>query len=186
MLSKTSIAQTSGVTNSCAEISSDDRNCTVRKHWTAVTKRTTRRRSTRERRHVSFLHLPRRRREKRKNVSISQSETLTKDHRTSPKQEDINCADIKRNNSCVTWQKNNKAHYEVLRQILSILLELHIWCLRGVPQQHWRKVFKLFQIYSYADTSWDDDRNSCKSTCCSCRMPFHMHSLMSWNGLLRC
>jgi hypothetical protein len=30
-----------------------------------------------------------------------------------------------------TWQKTNKVHYEVLRQILSILLELHMmltWC----------------------------------------------------------
>ena len=35
------------------------------------------------------------------------------------------------------------------------------------------------QIYSYADTSWDDDRNSCKSTCSSCIMQFHMHSLMT-------
>ena len=42
--------------------------------------------------------------------------------------------------------KATKAHYEVLRQILSIFLELHIWCLRGVPHQHWRKGFKLFQF----------------------------------------
>ena len=57
------------------------------------------------------------------------------------------------NQCCRYLAKTNKAHYEVLRQILSILLELHIWCLRGVPQQYWRKVFKLFQIYSYADTA---------------------------------
>jgi hypothetical protein len=71
----------------------------------------------------------------------------------------LSCNSCKVKFSCVVNQccrylaKPNKAHYEVLRQILSILLELHIRCLRGVPQQHWRKVFKLFQIYSYADTA---------------------------------
>lgn len=71
----------------------------------------------------------------------------------------LSCNSCKVKFSCVVNQccrylaKTNKAHYEVLRQILSILLELHIWCLRGMPQQHWRKVFKLFQIYSYADTA---------------------------------
>ena len=56
------------------------------------------------------------------------------------------------------------------------------WCATAAL----KKSFKLFQIYSYADTSWDDDKNSCKSTCSSCVTPFHMHSLMSSNGLLRC
>ena len=49
-----------------------------------------------------------------------------------------------------------------------------------------KKSFKLFQIYSDADTIWDDDRNSCKSTCCSCIIPFHMHNLMSSEGISRC
>ena len=44
-------------------------------------------------------------------------------------------------NQCSRYlAKTNKAHYEVLRQILSILLELHMmltWC---ATQQHWRKV----------------------------------------------
>ena len=42
------------------------------------------------------------------------------------------------------------------------------WCAPATLKQS----FKLFQISSYADTSWDDDRNSCKSTCCSCIMLF--------------
>ncbi len=42
------------------------------------------------------------------------------------------------------------------------------WCATAAL----KKSFKLFQISSYADTSWDDDRNSCKSTCCSCIMLF--------------
>ncbi len=54
------------------------------------------------------------------------------------------------------------------------------WCATAAL----KKSCKPFQIYSYADTSWDDDRNSCKSTCSSCIMPFHMHCSMS--GLLRC
>ena len=56
------------------------------------------------------------------------------------------------------------------------------WCATAAL----KKSFKHFQIYSYADTSWDDDRNSCKSTCSSCIMPFHMHSLMSSEGISRC
>ena len=42
------------------------------------------------------------------------------------------------------------------------------WCVTSAL----KKSFKLFQIHSYADTSWDDDRNSRKSTCSSCIMPF--------------
>ncbi len=42
------------------------------------------------------------------------------------------------------------------------------WCATAALKQS----FKLFQIYSYTDTIWDDDRNSCKSTCCSCIMLF--------------
>ncbi len=53
------------------------------------------------------------------------------------------------------------------------------WCATAAL----RTSFKLLQIYSYTDTSWDDDRNSCKSTCSSCITPFHMHSLMSPDAL---
>jgi hypothetical protein len=53
------------------------------------------------------------------------------------------------------------------------------WCATAAL----KKSFKLFQIYSDADTIWDDDRNSCKSTCCSCIMPFHIHSLMSSDAI---
>jgi hypothetical protein len=56
------------------------------------------------------------------------------------------------------------------------------WCVTAALKES----FKLFQIYSYADTSWDDDRNSRKSTYSSCIMPFHMHSLMSSEGISRC
>ena len=56
------------------------------------------------------------------------------------------------------------------------------WCATAAL----KKSFKLFQIYSDTDTIWDDDRNSCKSTCCSCIMPFHIHSLMSSEGISRC
>ena len=49
------------------------------------------------------------------------------------------------------------------------------WCVTAAL----KKSFKLFQVHSNVDTSWDDDRNSSKSTCCSCIMPFHMHRLMS-------
>ena len=42
------------------------------------------------------------------------------------------------------------------------------WCATATLKQS----FKLFQIPSYADASWDDDRNSFKSTCCSCIMLF--------------
>jgi hypothetical protein len=60
------------------------------------------------------------------------------------------------------------------------------WCATAALKES----FKLFQIYSFsdlhADTSWDDDRNSRKSTYSSCIMPFHMHSLMSSEGISRC
>ena len=54
------------------------------------------------------------------------------------------------------------------------------WCATTALKES----FKLFQIHSYTDTSWDDDRNSRKSTCCSYIMSFHMQSLMSSDGLL--
>ena len=72
---------------------------------------------------------------------------------------------------------------EAISQYLARVTHMMLtWCATATLKQS----FKLFQIPSYADASWDDDRNSSKSTCCSCRMPFHKHSLMSLNGLLRC
>ncbi len=70
-------------------------------------------------------------------------------------------------NQCSRYMtKSTKAHYEVLKYILRYLVGVkHVrltWCASAVL----KKDFKLFQIYSYADTSWADDKNSLKSTCC--------------------
>ena len=56
------------------------------------------------------------------------------------------------------------------------------WCATAALKES----FQTFPDLLIRRYSWDDHRNSCKSTCCSCRMPFHMHSLMSLDGLLRC
>ncbi len=56
------------------------------------------------------------------------------------------------------------------------------WCAPAALKE----IFQTFPDLLIRRYNWDDDRNSCKSTCCSCRMPFHMHSLMSLDGLLRC
>ena len=55
------------------------------------------------------------------------------------------------------------------------------WCATAAL----KKSFKLFQIHSYADTSWDDDRNSRKSTCSSCIMPFS-HAQLNVLGRIYC
>ena len=70
-------------------------------------------------------------------------------------------------NQCSRYMtKATKAHYEVLKHILRYLAGVkHLrltWCASAAL----KKDFKLFQIYSYADTSWADDKNSLKSTCC--------------------
>ncbi len=49
------------------------------------------------------------------------------------------------------------------------------WCASTL-----KKGFKLFQIYSYADTSWADDKNSRKSTCCY--LVFVHNAAFSWPG----
>jgi hypothetical protein len=56
------------------------------------------------------------------------------------------------------------------------------WCVTTTLKES----FQTFPDLLIHRHSWDDDRNSCKSTCCSCRMSFHMHSLMSSDGLLQC
>jgi hypothetical protein len=66
----------------------------------------------------------------------------------------------------VVHDKATKAHYEIIKHILIYLAGVkHLrlkWCASAV----FKKGFKLFQIYSLADTIWDDDKNSRKSTGC--------------------
>jgi len=45
-----------------------------------------------------------------------------------------------------------------------------------------KKGFKLFQIYSFADTSWADDKNSRKST--SCYLVFVHNASFSWRSFM--
>jgi hypothetical protein len=73
-------------------------------------------------------------------------------------------------NQCSHYMtKETKAHYEVLKNILRYLAGVKHFCdSHGAPlQRHWKKGCKLqTHIYSFADTSWSDDKNSRKSTCC--------------------
>ena len=74
---------------------------------------------------------------------------------------------------------SSQANSQYLARVTHMMLT---WCATAALKES----FQTFPDLLIRRYSWDDHRNSCKSTCCSCRMPFHMHSLMSWNGLLRC
>ena len=52
-----------------------------------------------------------------------------------------------------------KAHYEVLKHILRYLEGVKHLRLTWCASAPLKKGFKLFQIYSFADTSWVDDKN---------------------------
>ena len=83
------------------------------------------------------------------------------------------------NQCCRYLAKTNKAHYEVSQansQYLARVTHMMLtWCVTAALKES----FQTFPDLLIRRYSWDDHRNSCKSTCCSCRMPFHMHSLMS-------
>ena len=87
------------------------------------------------------------------------------------------CRLLGKNQQSSLW--SSQANSQYLARVTHMMLT---WCATAALKESFQ-TFPDFLIRRY---SWDDHRNSCKSTCCSCRMPFHMHSLMSWNGLLRC
>ena len=62
--------------------------------------------------------------------------------------------------------KTTKAQYEVFKQILRYLAGVKYLRLTWCAAKSLEKGLKLFQIYAFADTSWADDKNSRKSTCC--------------------
>ena len=62
--------------------------------------------------------------------------------------------------------QNTKAQYEVLKQILQYLEGVKHLKLTWCVAKSLTKGLKLIQIYSFTDTSWADDKNSHKSTCC--------------------
>lgn len=74
---------------------------------------------------------------------------------------------------------SSQANSQYLARVTHMMLT---WCATAALKES----FQTFPDLLIRRYSWDDHRNSCKSTCCSCRMPFHMHSLMSLDGLLRC
>ena len=86
-------------------------------------------------------------------------------------------------NQCSRYMtKATKAHYEVLKHILRYLAGVkHLrltWCASAAL----KKGFKFFQIYSFADTSWADDKNSRKSTCCY--LVFVHNAAFSWRSFM--
>jgi hypothetical protein len=86
-------------------------------------------------------------------------------------------------NQCSRYMtKATKAHYEVLKHILRYLAGVkHLrltWCASAAL----KKGFKFFQIYSFADTSWADDKNSRKSTCCY--LVFVHNAVFSWRSFM--
>jgi hypothetical protein len=59
----------------------------------------------------------------------------------------------------------------ILKHILRYLARVKHLRLTWCASATFKKGFELFQIYTFADTSWADDKNFCKSTCCySCKM----------------
>ncbi len=74
---------------------------------------------------------------------------------------------------------SSQANSQYLARVTHMMLT---WCATAALKES----FQTFPDLLIRRYSWNDDRNSCKSTCCSCRMPFHMHSLMSSDRLLRC
>ena len=78
--------------------------------------------------------------------------------------------------------KATKAHYEVLKHILRYLAGVKklrlTWCASAALKER----FKLFQIYSFAVTSWTDDKNSRKSTCCY--LVFVHNAAFSWRSFM--
>ena len=78
--------------------------------------------------------------------------------------------------------KPTKAHYEVLKHILRYLAGVKHMRLTWCASAALKKGFKLFQIYSYTDTSWADDKNSRKSTCCY--LVFVQNAAFSWRSFM--
>ena len=62
--------------------------------------------------------------------------------------------------------KTTNTQYEVLKQILRYLAGVNHLKLTWCVAKAFQKGLTLFEIYSYTDTSWADDKNSLKSTCC--------------------
>ena len=86
-------------------------------------------------------------------------------------------------NQCSRFMtKATKAHYEVLKHILRYLAGVKHMRLTWCASAALKKGFKLFQIYSYADTSWADDKNSRKSTCCY--LVFVHNAAFSWRSFM--
>jgi hypothetical protein len=86
-------------------------------------------------------------------------------------------------NQCSRYMtKATKTHYEVLKHILRYLAGVkHLritWCASTTL----KKGFKFFQMYSYADTIWEDDKNSRKSTCCD--LVFVHNAAFSWSSFM--
>ena len=86
------------------------------------------------------------------------------------------------NQSSRYMTKATKAHYEVLKQILRYLAGVKHLKLTWCAAKSLQKGLKLFQIYSYADTSWADDKDSRKSTCCY--LVFVHNAAFSWRSFM--
>ncbi len=78
--------------------------------------------------------------------------------------------------------KATKAQYEVLKQILRYLAGVKHLKLTWCASKSLEKGLKLFQIYAFADTSWADDKNSRKSTCCY--LVFVHNAVFSWRSFI--
>jgi hypothetical protein len=83
-------------------------------------------------------------------------------------------------NQCSRYMtKATKAQYEVLKQILRCLAGVkHLkltWCAA-------RSLQKGLQLFAFADTSWADDKNSRKSTCCY--LVFVHNAVFSWRSFV--
>jgi hypothetical protein len=86
-------------------------------------------------------------------------------------------------NQCSRYMtKATKAHDEVLKHILRYLVGVKHLRLTWCASASLKKDLKFFQIYSYADTSWSDDKNSRKSTCCY--LVFVHNAAFSWHSFM--
>jgi hypothetical protein len=78
--------------------------------------------------------------------------------------------------------KATKAHYEVLKHILRYLAEVKLLRLTWCAPAALKKGLKFFQFYTFADTSWADDKNSRKST--RCYLVFVHNAAFSWRSFM--